>query len=61
VDAVAVASDNAITKTEVAFFMRISGFIAFFPSIFELFLEMAGPEEAKNLAGRNPQPDSDPL
>jgi len=38
--------------------MRISAFIAFPP---ELIFEIAGPEEAKNLAGKGPPPDSDPL
>jgi len=27
----------------------------------QLILVVAGPEEAKNLAGQNPPPDSDPL
>jgi hypothetical protein len=60
--ALAVTSDNAITKIGAAFLMRISAFIAFFfPSPPELIFEIAGPEEAKNLAVDSPPPDSDPL
>ena len=51
--ALAVTSDNAITKSGAAFLIRISAFIAFLPFPFELIFEIAGPEEAKNLAVDN--------
>jgi len=48
--AVAVTSDNAITKTGAAFLMRISAFILFASLPLELIFEIAGPEKAKNRA-----------
>ena len=47
----------------VVFFSWINGFIGIFPFCFPagLFLRLCGPEEAKNLAGKSPPPDSDPF